>query len=584
MATILETATKSTIYAIEICEKAKLNQNIAFDIKRRIQCIYSPLIDLQINPLSRKQLEAISRLNTTILHLAEYLSEITTKKIIFRLYSASREPNELTHIFHSLTGILQDCEISLSFNISQNIRQTEILIENMQTELISILSKIQTIDDFEKEAIISEISTAIKCKPEDLKAIVREYMAYVGISKKVINERIDKLIGENHHREYFLRSSVAHEFWMRAFGDAVNVSWTDFYSAFISVFLNSLNLAQTYQNALLESIRAWVDPDLCGIVNKKACNNFFENIWDIPNNRANFISSNQTVHNPVQYASYLTLRVSSLHEANERIKKGQTFKISPQGYLYSKNLKYDGITTIGRKITQSPVDLCFPDSAISARHAQIAFHPKKGYSLVDLGSTGGTYIEVSKPLLLSVGLMVQLASSDIFVVKDLRLDFIPSALIPETFFKLRSQHSNIIIEESEQDITNLQLEESKNIEEVKNEEIKTMSIIEIEFVLKGQHKGQVFRFTKNQEITLGRLPENTIQLNDPYVSSIHCRIRFEERIGWVLEDNGSANKTWLSLSNYFPFQNKEPSPPVLLEDGMHIKIGNIDFQVSLSEN
>lgn len=221
------------------------------------------------------------------------------------------------------------------------------------------------------------------------------------------------------------------------------------------------------------------------------------------------------------------MRIVSLQENNIKLRKGTSFQITPQGYAKSKFTRYDGTTILGRKITDIQADLSLADPAISVRHAQITFHPSKGYSLIDLGSSGGTYVSLSKRLILTSGMMIQLASSDVFVVKNVRLDFTPSGLYTN-YFKIKQPNTDTIPEESISSIKNTQ-NEVKFDEE--NEEIKTNPIIEIEFVLKGQHKGQSYRYTRQQVVTFGRSQENTIQFTNPYISSNHCKLSYESEIG-----------------------------------------------------
>jgi len=65
-------------------------------------------------------------------------------------------------------------------------------------------------------------------------------------------------------------------------------------------------------------------------------------------------------------------------------------------------------------------------------------------------------------------------------------------------------------------------------------------------------------------ITIGRSPECTLVIDDDYASSHHARI-YPHNDGWVVEDLGSTNGTYL--------QNKRVAGPTVVPVGMQIRIG-----------
>jgi pSer/pThr/pTyr-binding forkhead associated (FHA) protein len=65
-------------------------------------------------------------------------------------------------------------------------------------------------------------------------------------------------------------------------------------------------------------------------------------------------------------------------------------------------------------------------------------------------------------------------------------------------------------------------------------------------------------------ITIGRSPECTLVIDDDYASSHHARI-YAHNDGWVVEDLGSTNGTYL--------QNKRVTGPTVVPVGMQIRIG-----------
>ena len=74
----------------------------------------------------------------------------------------------------------------------------------------------------------------------------------------------------------------------------------------------------------------------------------------------------------------------------------------------------------------------------------------------------------------------------------------------------------------------------------------------------------------DQPITFGRAPENRIVLDDDYTSTNHARIAPRER-GWVVEDLGSTNGTWVD--------RKRITSATLLQPGQRIRIGKTELEV-----
>lgn len=212
MATIIETNIRTVLKIINQCQNAKFNTNIADDIRIRIQCLQDPLINLQVTAVTKKQADSLIQLNQIFLELTELIKDITTKRIVFKAFNTSRNFSELTNIFHRLTGLLNDCGMHTAININKEIRLTESLLEEVVRTLTLTLSKIQNIDDFDKENIIGEIAVAIKCNHNDLKELIREYMTYIGISKSLINDKIGKIIEDNLTQDPLLTNISAFQF------------------------------------------------------------------------------------------------------------------------------------------------------------------------------------------------------------------------------------------------------------------------------------------------------------------------------------------------------------------------------------
>lgn len=71
-------------------------------------------------------------------------------------------------------------------------------------------------------------------------------------------------------------------------------------------------------------------------------------------------------------------------------------------------------------------------------------------------------------------------------------------------------------------------------------------------------------------ILIGRVPESTLVLDDEYCSNRHARLVLGET-GWVLEDLGSTNGTWI--------RNTRLSSPQPVDVGSTFRIGRTSFEL-----
>jgi hypothetical protein len=77
-------------------------------------------------------------------------------------------------------------------------------------------------------------------------------------------------------------------------------------------------------------------------------------------------------------------------------------------------------------------------------------------------------------------------------------------------------------------------------------------------------------FMLNGETTIGRAPTCTIEVDDSYASAVHSRIVPRDG-GWILEDLGSTNGTYLN--------RRKVSAPTQLSVGDRIAIGTCSWEV-----
>lgn len=73
-----------------------------------------------------------------------------------------------------------------------------------------------------------------------------------------------------------------------------------------------------------------------------------------------------------------------------------------------------------------------------------------------------------------------------------------------------------------------------------------------------------------QPISFGRGNDNTVAIDDDFTSTHHARISSRER-GWVIEDCGSTNGTWV--------ERKRITSPTPLVPGMRVRIGRTEIAV-----
>ncbi len=74
----------------------------------------------------------------------------------------------------------------------------------------------------------------------------------------------------------------------------------------------------------------------------------------------------------------------------------------------------------------------------------------------------------------------------------------------------------------------------------------------------------------DEPITFGTADDNTVVLDDDFTSGHHARIVRRER-GWVIEDLGSTNGTWV--------ERRRITAAAPISDGMHVRVGRTEIVV-----
>ncbi|MEL7471773.1 MAG: FHA domain-containing protein [Planctomycetota bacterium] len=94
-------------------------------------------------------------------------------------------------------------------------------------------------------------------------------------------------------------------------------------------------------------------------------------------------------------------------------------------------------------------------------------------------------------------------------------------------------------------------------------------------VLEGPNKGDYYPVTQDQ-VTVGRLSDCTIQLVDDAVSRRHCTLRFDRNEGrYQLVDNASANGVTLN--------GERVAEQAFVDDGAKIALGDSTLYFTMRE-
>ncbi len=72
------------------------------------------------------------------------------------------------------------------------------------------------------------------------------------------------------------------------------------------------------------------------------------------------------------------------------------------------------------------------------------------------------------------------------------------------------------------------------------------------------------------QVTIGRAPDSTLVIDDDYASSRHARI-YPTEGGWIVEDLGSTNGTWIDRTRI--------TSPTILAPNVPLRIGRTTLQL-----
>lgn len=94
----------------------------------------------------------------------------------------------------------------------------------------------------------------------------------------------------------------------------------------------------------------------------------------------------------------------------------------------------------------------------------------------------------------------------------------------------------------------------------------------------GDDEGTVVELKANKVYSIGRETDNDIRIEYGAITRHHCKIYYDEKYGWLIEDLNSTSGTWLHPKTFTKCQLQENSLPVLLRNEMILKVHSFTMQ------
>ena len=248
--------------------------------------------------------------------------------------------------------------------------------------------------------------------PVDGREMLTSVLADINHEEKQVLKKVD------YHAQVIsaIGSPESEAFWKTHFGLQSTVPWRVFQDIFVQIEYGDLDHAGFAQLTFM--LRKYLDPQGTGTVAHHRFVQFLDTKWAAV--KTEFVPQ-RGLKLPSQRrdAEALPLIVTAVQKQTLYLREGMSFTLTQQGYPLSMRLHKDGITVFGRKSerAKSIVDVQLDDPSVSQIHAQIVFRERQ-FWLVDLGSTGGTYILMRKPTPVRPGFVFQLGFNDVFVVTE----------------------------------------------------------------------------------------------------------------------------------------------------------------------
>lgn len=612
---IIETIINKFKQLESIEQELPFNKQIYHDLIIRLKTCIAQIKLLRGVKLNLNKYNSLLSLNFHIDRGIEILYEVAGEEVILNIWNGNIEIVNIEETFQKIGFSFGQLEIQNCIMINNNITHIQSLLNTIFEDLQKLIKSWQSLSSMQDPENIEKLSKILSCNKSKILETYENYLNYFRTTDQEYN-----LIPSSQSKTFIFSNKAANSFWHQNFSFNTHTYWNQFQSA-LGQQLDFYRYPSETRQQLIQFIRKKLDPQGSGLISAKSCNSFFKHY---------FLSINSIIPQlePVSQRQSPLLSLKVLSSSNPSLKIGSNFRLNPNSYQ-------DRLLVIGRD--PHKVNFSIQDSSISAVHGLVAFTSYQGLAYTDLGSSGGSFTQVTQPLALKQGQVIQLASSQmIHFVKVVNLDTRKNKVFRDdsdnlTFEGLsklqltssnqvenKSFKNNTIVELSSEkedslfmnddkisrvlDRGNGDLEDDrengisldlKHSEIVKDEKFDVKSfddgthlaetpLVEFEFVVKGVNKGRVFKFTANTEvISIGRGHDCVVCVNDEFVSTLHGTINYTEN-GWEYSDSLSSNKSWLCLSQYDDYIKRNPSPTVSLSSGDLIKLGNIDFLVEIN--
>ena len=362
-----------------------------------------------ISRLQHTVLDRIRKYLELLCDTAERLSDLSG---FFRDRHKSVIPTDVTLGLRKLAGAFRDLGVDLGVNINQDALELERKLGEVEGRIAKAVVLLKQSCDLNDQQFVRRVMTLLDAAPTEGKKMLAYVLADINHEEKQRLKKVDDVA--------VLQSSIgspgSEAFWKNHFGDQSAVPWRIFQDIFIQEQYGDLDHASFSQLNYL--LRRHLDAQGTGTVAHQRFIQFLDTQW----------SAVRTEFRPQRglklperrrSADALPLLVTSVVKPTLYLKEGMSFTVTPQGYPLSMRIHRDGITVFGRKSQRSAgvVDVQLDDPSVSQVHAQVLFRDGR-FWLVDLGSTGGTYMWMQRPVLARPGMVFQLAFSDVFVVTE----------------------------------------------------------------------------------------------------------------------------------------------------------------------
>lgn len=361
-----------------------------------------------------KQLQALRRIRRHLTRLYAVTEVLADLRGFFR----DRLSNELmsgdvTISLRKLAGAFLDLGATPGVNINQGAVQLQLKVEEVPERVRQAVVQLKQSCDLKNKKFVRKVMDLLDAGPEDGREMLMSVLADINHEEKQVLKKVD------YHAAVISStgSPESEAFWATHFGSQSTIPWRVFQDIFVQLEYGDLDHAAFAQ--LTFTLRKYLDPQGTGTVAHHRFVQFLDTKWAAV--KTEFVPQ-RGLKLPTQRrdAEALPLLVMSVLRPTLYIREGMSFSLTQQGYPLSMRLHKDGISVFGRKSERAKgiVDIQLDDPSVSQIHAQVVFRENK-FWLVDLGSTGGTYILMQKKTSVRPGFVFQLGFHDVFVVTEI---------------------------------------------------------------------------------------------------------------------------------------------------------------------